>query len=684
MLTHRIVFLFFICFPLFLTSQNSTVRFEEWISLKQSGNPIISPDGNNIVYSVTSTDWKENTYDTEYWLIKKEGKPIQITRTAKGSSNGAKWSPDSKWIAFLADRGNKNQIHLLSVDGGEAFFITNETDGVNSFEWSPEGNELLIAKTETESKKDKEQRDRLGAFGIEGTEYKQVHLWIIPFNIDSIELAGLYPCNTDTISEKNTLPCYALPKAKRITEGDFTVNGYKWSPNGKYIAYNRSINPLINSGIYSDIALYNTETKSSSIIIKNTAGDFLQAWSPDSKKIIYTSTIDDTVTHFFKNNRLFVFDFNTSNSKEIGKLFDENKNVIDWTPQGVWLVASEKTKSNLYLLNPDSDTWSRTDLGFEIINTASFSTDGKTMAFSARKYDGLSEIGKYTLGGATNLLTEFSKQIAGWHTPINEIIRWRSKDGTEIEGVLIKPKNFQPNIKYPLLCLIHGGPTGVDRPDPIASSVYPVMQWAEKGALILRVNYRGSAGYGEKFRSLNVRNLGVGDMWDVMSGVDYLIKTGVVDTTKMGCMGWSQGGYISAFLTTNTHRFKAISVGAGISNWMTYYVNTDITPFTRQYLSGTPWSDPAIFLKTSPMTNINKASTPTLIQHGEFDRRVPIPNAYELYRGLQDRNIPSRLVVYKGFGHGINKPKERLAAIWHNWQWFNKFIWNEDTRFPGE
>lgn len=216
MLTHRIVFLFFICFPLFLTSQNSTVRFEEWISLKQSGNPIISPDGNNIVYSVTSTDWKENTYDTEYWLIKKEGKPIQITRTAKGSSNGAKWSPDSKWIAFLADRGNKNQIHLLSVDGGEAFFITNETDGVNSFEWSPEGNELLIAKTETESKKDKEQRDRLGAFGVEGTEYKLVHLWIIPFNIDSIELAGLYPCNTDTILRRIHYPVMHCPKQKEL------------------------------------------------------------------------------------------------------------------------------------------------------------------------------------------------------------------------------------------------------------------------------------------------------------------------------------------------------------------------------------------------------------------------------------------------------------------------------------
>jgi dipeptidyl aminopeptidase/acylaminoacyl peptidase len=174
-------------------------------------------------------------------------------------------------------------------------------------------------------------------------------------------------------------------------------------------------------------------------------------------------------------------------------------------------------------------------------------------------------------------------------------------------------------------------------------------------------------------------------MWDVLSGVEALNKKGLIDTSRMGCMGWSQGGYISAFLTTNTNIFKAISVGAGISNWVTYYVSTDITPFTQQYLQATPWANAAVYQKTSPMTTINKARTPTLIQHGELDRRVPISNAYELYRGLQDRNIPSKLIVYKGFGHGITKPKERLAAVWHNWLWFNRYVFGEkDEPLPTE
>jgi dienelactone hydrolase len=208
------------------------------------------------------------------------------------------------------------------------------------------------------------------------------------------------------------------------------------------------------------------------------------------------------------------------------------------------------------------------------------------------------------------------------------------------------------------------------------------MQWLAKGALVLRPNYRGSAGYGERFRSLNVRNLGVGDAWDVESGVEHLVRIGVADSTRVGAMGWSQGGYISAFLATTSTRFRAISVGAGISNWMTYYVNTDITPFTRQYLQGTPWDDPEIYAKTSPMTYIRQARTPTLIQHGEFDQRVPTPNAWELYRGLSDVGVDTRLIIYRGFGHGINKPREHLAALWHNWEWFGRHLWGEDVVVP--
>jgi dipeptidyl aminopeptidase/acylaminoacyl peptidase len=226
--------------------------------------------------------------------------------------------------------------------------------------------------------------------------------------------------------------------------------------------------------------------------------------------------------------------------------------------------------------------------------------------------------------------------------------------------------------------VIHGGPTGTSQPTLSPDEyAYPIQTFLSQGALVLEPNYRGSAGYGAAFRKLNVRNLGVGDMWDVMSGVDFLISKGIADPNRLGAMGWSEGGYISAFLTTHTDRFKAISVGAGISDWMTYYANTDITPFTRQYLHATPWEDPEVYAKTSPITTIKQAKTPTLIQQGSNDKRVPVPDSFELYRGLQDYNVPSRLVLYTGFGHGINKPKSLRALQQSNLDWFNHYIWNQ-------
>ena len=269
-------------------------------------------------------------------------------------------------------------------------------------------------------------------------------------------------------------------------------------------------------------------------------------------------------------------------------------------------------------------------------------------------------------------------QVKDWTLGTAEVIRWKSQDGAEIEGVLRKPADYDPTRRYPLLVMIHGGPTGTSEPTLSATEyAYPVQEFLSKGAMVLEPNYRGSAGYGAAFRALNVRNLGVGDMWDVMSGVDYLIAKGLADPNRLGAMGWSEGGYISAFLTTHTDRFKAISAGAGISDWMTYYVSTDITPFTRQYLHATPWDDPEVYAKTSPITTIRQAKTPTLIQLGSNDKRVPVPNSFELYRGLQDQGVASRLLLYTGFGHGINKPKSQRALLLSNLDWFNHYIWNE-------
>lgn len=682
------IFLLLLLFNAFFVEAQkaASVSFEKWISLKNVNNPIISPDGKTIVYTVRSTDWTNNAYDNELWMVREGQDPIQLTRTTKGSSSNAAFTPDGRYVSFLANRGEKTQLYIIAVMGGEALQVTRDDDGIGSYEWNPNGKQVVYSKPQAETKQEKSTKERYGAFAVEGEEYKQNHLWLLNFSYDSVFLAGelpCYPAKKDSVkADSSKAPaCFLLPVAKQLTEGNFSVSGFSFSPDGKQIAFNRQSDPLILSGITSNIVLIDPATKKMTTVVENPTGDFFEKWNPGGTAFVYQSNINDSIANYYKNNRLFIYDLKTKKSIEVAHDIDEIKSVTDWNKSGLFLSALAKTTRRIYNVDIKTGTTKVISLPIDLPGALSFSRNTDAIVLSGRNYAGLNEIYTGRLDQPLKKISNSSAQINDWNTPVNEVLQWKSSDGTMIEGILLKPKNYDPKKKYPLLVVIHGGPTGIDLPDPVPTYVYPIVQWVEKGALVLRVNYRGSAGYGEKFRSLNVGNLGVGDMWDVVSGVEYLNSKGMIDTSRMGCMGWSQGGYISAFLTTNTNLFKAISVGAGISNWVTYYVNTDITPFTRQYLKATPWADMNVYLKTSPMTNINKASTPTLIQHGEFDKRVPIPNAFELYRGLQDRGIPSKLIIYKGFGHGINKPKELLAAIWHNWLWFNQYVFGEKEAF---
>lgn len=683
--THLLSIVFALTFINKSFSQDTLISpsFEQVLSLRSAGNSTISHNGKHVAYSVRQADWESNRYDSEIWISKEGGSPFQLTRTPEGNSSNPQWSPDDQWLAFTATRGNKNQIYVVRIDGGEAFPVTNEKDGVQGYQWSPDGKSLVFTKQQEKPKEKKTKSERYGEYSEDDNEYLLSWLYKIPFD-PAYALPSDIPCYEGKDSTYQTWPCIKWPKTETLIDSvDYTIRGYAISPDNKYIVVNHSPDPLINSFMDTDISLLDLSDLSVKTVVSNPSADFAALWSPDSKKIIYTSALDNRTSNYYQNNQVYIYDLADETSSPVAPTFDENIRLVDWNPKGIFATASQKTQVHLYKIDLNNNEMVKLADNPKQFGSVSFSKDGSFLAFSATQQDDLSEIYKSSLANfAPKRISNISQQIDSWKVAQSEVVSWTSKDGSKIEGVLHTPVDFDPGKKYPLLVAIHGGPTGTDRPTPIMSYVYPINQWLNKGAVVLRVNYRGSAGYGAAFRSLNVENLGVGDSWDVLSGVDYVVSRGFVDEEKMGCMGWSQGGYISAFLTTSTDRFKAISVGAGISNWMTYYVNTDIHPFTRQYLKATPWENEEVYKKTSPMTLINNASTPTLIQHGEFDRRVPIANAYELLQGLRDNDVPARLMVYKGFGHGITKPKERLAAVWHNWQWFNKYLWEEEVEMP--
>jgi dipeptidyl aminopeptidase/acylaminoacyl peptidase len=628
---------------------------DQILSLKRVGAPELSPDGRTVAYTVRQTNWDDNSYDTQIWLADAgSGATRQLTAGRKSSQSPA-WSPDGSRLAFVSDRTDKRQIYLIDPRGGEAEPLTSLEDGVDRFEWAPDGKTIAYTATDPKSAAAKDRDKKYGEFLVVEQDYRMTQLHVIDV---------------------------ATRVTRTLTSGTaFTVGDFSWSPDSRNIAFDHRVNPALANGGSADISVVAVADASVRKLVTQDGPDTNPVWSPDGSRIAFQTAMANPA-FFYSNSLIATVPAAGGTPTVLSSSFDEDPSIVAWEPNGLFFAASSRSYSYLYRLDPESKSVTKVTAIDQTVE-AGFSLSKDGAAYACLRADAKAVSDVYLVSGLSRSatakkLTDMNAQIADWAAGTVEMVSWKSQDGAAIEGVLHKPAGFDPNRKYPLLVVIHGGPTGVSRAIPYTSTIYPIDVWVPRGVLVLEPNYRGSAGYGEKFRALNVRNLGIGDAWDVLSGIDALVAKGMVDPARVGAMGWSQGGYISAYLTTHdAARFKAISVGAGISDWMTYYVNTDITPFTRQYLKATPWDDAAIYAKTSPITYIKQAKTPTLIQHGATDQRVPLPDAYELYRGLQDNHVPSKLIVYQGFGgvgHGPTKPKSFRATMEHNLEWFDQYF----------
>jgi dipeptidyl aminopeptidase/acylaminoacyl peptidase len=698
-----------LCIPSLIISQEKHLATaEEALSLKTINSPKISPDGRFVAYRVRENNWKENEFIDQLWLVNtSSGVKFQLTR-GKKSAGPAEWSPDGRWIAFVTERepsaveppelgeqkevkkeekkdekkepgkeGDKaegkpasHQIWLISPEGGEAWQLTKSETDVDGFHWSKDSKSIAFTANPPEAKSSKDRKEKFSEYMVFEKDYGQNQLWLI-------DVAS---------ASKNSLPAAAK---QLTTDLSLHVDSFAWSPDSTRIAFSASHNPLLAFNSEQDLYLLdlahgNTVSK----IVALPGPDRDPMFSPDGKQLAFSTALGEKY-FYYANGQIAVVDLDAVQSKpatsaadlrDLTAKFDEDAQPFEWAPEGIYFGAQQKTNAHLYRLDPKTLAIQRiTSPDTLLLEDISFSQDFKSFAYITEDATHMAELFVSSASPfSPHQLTDMTAQVKDWKLGTVEVVSWKSQDGAQIEGVLHKPADYDASRKYPLLVVIHGGPTGTSQPTLSPDEyAYPIQTFLSQGALVLEPNYRGSAGYGAAFRKLNVRNLGVGDMWDVMSGVDFLISKGIADPNRLGAMGWSEGGYISAFLTTHTDRFKAISVGAGISDWMTYYANTDITPFTRQYLHATPWEDPEVYAKTSPITTIKQAKTPTLIQQGSNDKRVPVPDSFELYRGLQDYNVPSRLVLYTGFGHGINKPKSLRALQQSNLDWFNHYIWNQ-------
>jgi dipeptidyl aminopeptidase/acylaminoacyl peptidase len=268
-------------------------------------------------------------------------------------------------------------------------------------------------------------------------------------------------------------------------------------------------------------------------------------------------------------------------------------------------------------------------------------------------------------------LTDHNSWLGDYALADTEIVKWKSKDGTDVEGLLTKPSGYEAGKKVPLLLNPHGGPTGAS-----LNNFYGTAQvLAANGFAVLQPNFRGSTGKGLAFAQANKNTWGKGDYEDCMTGVDALISSGIADPNRLGAFGWSYGGYMTFWILTQTDRFKAVSPGAGLSNIYSMYSQNDIQRYLRWFYSDkSPWDAQELYWDRSPMKYVRNVKTPTMIMHGQVDTRVPIAQAQEFYMALKEMNVPVEFVVYPRENHGFTEPRHQMDRVRRYVKFFAKYL----------
>ncbi|HXG63896.1 MAG TPA: S9 family peptidase, partial [Blastocatellia bacterium] len=394
------------------------------------------------------------------------------------------------------------------------------------------------------------------------------------------------------------------------------------------------------------------------------------------RKIAYLSR--DEQKGLLGQLRLMVVPAAGGTPRQVAPAFEYQPGPATWSPDGraLYFTASVRTGSQLFSVPAAGGEAKQLSKNEGVMSPATFSRDGATVAFTRGSIQQPSDV--YVAKGPNFhegvKLTEHNPQVRELALGAGEVIRWKSKDGMEIEGLVIYPVGYQQGKRYPTVALIHGGPAGVWTNSFPGSWGNFGHVWSGKGWAVFYPNVRGSSGYGEKFLLANVRDWGGGDYQDIQTGLDHLIAKGLSDPEKLAQSGWSYGGYMTAWTITQTTRFKAAMVGAGLTNMFSMYSTNDLQRTLEGYFGAEPWDDLEVYNRASAMTFIKKAKTPTLILHGAADLRVPVGQAQELYMGLRKNDVTVELVIFPREPHGLQEPRHQLDKMRREYAWFSRHV----------
>lgn len=631
------------------------MTLEDLFTLKSVSDPQLSPDGRWVAYVVTEVDLKAGESNSDIWLVPAAGgEAIKLT-TSKKSDNSPRWSPDGKRIAFISAREEKTQIFLISPFGGEAEKLTDHKTAPSNIEWSPDGKKILFVAqdppTEQEEKKKKEKDD---AFRFD-QEFKMSHLWVI-----------------DVATKKST----------QLTKGnDYTVSQPRWSPEGSRIVFVTHPTPRPDDGSLSDVWVYAFADSTARKLTTNNGPDTAPIWSPDGGTIAYLSRPGDLIA--VGNQHLHLIPASGGLPKNISASFDASLSNMRWSPDGsrIYFTSSQSVTSHLYSIDVKTNKVTQHTTGAFVLGSPSFSRDGKWVVFTQQSEVQAPELFIAAVNSwKSTKLTSTNPILDSLKLGKADTMRWKSYDGLEIEGLVLYPADYQPGKSYPLLVYGHGGPTSAYIRTFPASWGNLGQFYASNGWVVFYPNFRGSTNYGEKFMQANIKDWGNGDYKDIMTGVDELIKRGIADSLRMAYAGWSYGGYLANWIVSQTDRFKAISCGAGLSNMYSMYSTNDLQRVLETFFGGTAWENPDEYDKRSGIRYIKNAKTPTIIFHGQEDKRVPLSQGQELYMGLKKHNVPVELIVFPRQGHGLTEPKLQYDKMKREWAWFSRYVLGVEVR----
>ena len=640
----------------------SAVSAQTWdpemqLKVKAVAAPRVSPDGSRVVYTVNEAVMTpdKSEFVTQIWMANIATKQnIQLTFGDKTSTN-PKWSPDGKWIAFVSNRkDNRNNLYRLNIDGGEAEPLTELKSSVTNFNWSPDGRFIAYTmsdpKTEEEEKNDKGRND----FRWVDENLKMSRLYVIPVQQDA----------------------NGKREPRKLTTENYNVGEFDWSADGSRIAFSHSKTPGANDWTTADVSIVDVASTNVTPLANTPAAEDSPAYSPDGKSIAMIVT--DNPPRWAQTATIQIFPANGGQPKVLLSSFDGQPGIAGWSADGKKIYFSEAkgTGTQFYVVDVAANRIEEVKHDTAVLSAISLNRSGTTFGLVRQTSDTPADVYVSPVGNFAPV--QISHANADLKLPAigrTEVVRWKSKDGKEIEGLLTYPAGYQQGQRVPLILNIHGGPTGVFQQTFIGGrGAYPLATFAARGYAILRPNPRGSSGYGTEFRRANLKDWGGGDFQDLMTGVDKVIEMGVADPERLGVMGWSYGGFMTTWVVTQTKRFKAASAGAPVTNLMSFNGTADIPGFIPDYFGGQFWEAADLYQKHSPMFNVKGVTTPTMIQHGEADIRVPISQGYEFYNALKVQGVPTRMIVLPRQPHGPNEPKMQLAAMKANLEWFDKYI----------